>query len=56
MLRRFGFLLSICGLMFGVVPMMKVLEQPDFVTFAIGAGFTLLGIFVGIESVDKQNK
>ncbi len=56
MLRRFGFLLSICGLMFGVTPLMRVLEQPDFLTFAIGAGFTLVGIFVGIESVAKQIK
>ena len=54
MLRRFGFVTSLCGLAFVVVPMMRVLPQPDFVTFAVGAGLLLVGVFVAIESAARK--
>lgn len=53
MQRRMGFVLSICGMMFVVMPMATVLRQPDFVVFTIGSAFVLLGIFFAMESVAK---
>ncbi len=54
MLRRFGFVTSMCGLAFVIMPMIRVLPRPDFVTFAVGAGLLVLGIFVAIESAARQ--
>jgi hypothetical protein len=54
MQRRFGFLVSLCGIAFAVVPLSRVLPKPDFIACMAGFVFTLLGIFFTIESVAKQ--
>lgn len=51
--KRVAFVISVCGMMFVVLPMLTVLRQPDFVTFAIGAGLLLVGIFAAIEAASK---
>jgi len=53
--RRFGFLISVCGMMFAVMPLATVLRRPDFVTLTVGSGLFLLGVFVAIESVARKN-
>jgi hypothetical protein len=52
--RRFGFLLSACGLAFAVVPISMIMSKPDFIMCLAGFVFMLLGIFFTIESVAKQ--
>ncbi len=53
MQRRFGFLVSMTGLVFVIAPIVKVLERPDYLVFCIGAGLTIVGIFASIESLAK---
>lgn len=54
MQKRLGFILSVCGLVGIVLPLARVLAQPDFVVCVVGFSFLLLGIFFTIESVAKR--
>lgn len=54
MLKRFGFVTSMCGLAFMVMPMSRVLPRPDFITFLIGAALVILGIFAAVEAAGRQ--
>ena len=46
--------MSLCGMMFAVVPLSMVLPKPDFIVCLSGFVFSLLGIFFTIEEVAKQ--
>ncbi len=52
--RRLGFILSLCGMMFAVMPLSVVLPKPDFIVCLSGFVFSLLGIFFTIEAVAKK--
>ncbi|MCI0559971.1 MAG: hypothetical protein MN733_15890 [Nitrososphaera sp.] len=54
MQKRLGFVLSIVGLAFIVMPLARVMQQPEFVMSVAGFGFFLLGIYLAIESVEKK--
>ena len=54
--RRFGFVVSICGMVFVLLPLSTVLRQPDFVMCTIGVGFIVIGTFFAIESVARKKK
>lgn len=52
--RRLGFVLSLCGMMFAVIPLSMILPKPDFILCLSGFVFTLLGIFFTIEEVARR--
>ena len=52
--RRIGFVISVCGMGFALLPLARVLPQPDFVVCAVGVGFIILGVFVAIESLARR--
>ena len=52
--RRLGFILSLSGMTFAVIPLATILPKPDFIVCLAGFVFSLLGIFFTIESVAKQ--
>ena len=54
MQRRTGFIVSVIGLGFLLLPLSRVLPTTDFLVCAVGAGFVLIGIFFAIESVAKR--
>lgn len=51
--RRIGFIVSICGMVFVMLPLGGVLGKADFVTAAIGFAFVIIGIFFAIESLAR---
>jgi hypothetical protein len=52
--RRLAFGVSICGMVFVLVSLVTVLQQPEFVLCCVGLAFLLLGVFFAIESVAKS--
>ena len=50
MLRRLAFLVTMCGMVLVLFPLMTVLARRDFVSAAVGFGLVLIGIFAAIES------
>ena len=52
--RRIGFIVSVCGMAFVLVPFVQVLEQADFVACTVGFALVLVGIFFAIESVARH--
>ena len=52
--RRIGFIVSMCGMAFVLMPLATTLPQPDFVVCSVGFGFVIVGIFFAIESVARQ--
>ena len=52
--RRLGFVLSLCGMMFAVIPLSMILPKPDFILCLSGFVFSLLGIFFTIEEVARR--
>ena len=51
--RRLGFVVSLCGMTFVMLPLANVLHQTDFVTCTVGFAFVVIGVFFAIESVAK---
>lgn len=51
--RRIGFIVSICGMVFVMLPLGGVLGKADFVTAVIGFAFVIIGIFFAIESLAR---
>ena len=56
MQRKWGLVLSACGLPFAIMPLSSVLPQRDFVISVIGFGFVLVGIFFSIEALAKHQQ
>ena len=56
MIRRIGFIISVCGMGFVLLPLTRVLPQPDFFVCTIGVAFIIVGVFVAIESLAKPLK
>jgi len=54
--RRIGFVISVCGMAFLLLPLARVLPPPDFLVCAVGVGFIVLGTFVAIESIARPLK
>ncbi|MBI3456712.1 MAG: hypothetical protein HY002_13120 [Candidatus Rokubacteria bacterium] len=54
MQRRIGFIVSISGVAFLLLPLSTLLPSPDFLVCAIGAAFIVIGVFFAIESVAKR--
>jgi len=52
--RRIGFVVSVCGMAFLIIPLSRVLPGPDFFTALIGASFLLAGIYLNIESLSRN--
>ena len=52
--RRIGFIVSVCGMVFVLLPLITVLEREDFVVCAIGFAFLVIGIFFAIETIAKK--
>ena len=53
-MRRLGFVISVCGMAFALMPLSTVLDTPDFAVATVGLALLVLGIFVAIESVAKR--
>ncbi len=54
MARRLGFVVSLCGMAFVLLPLSRLMERPDFVISTIGFTITILGIFFALESLAKK--
>ncbi len=52
--RRLGFVVSLIGMVFVVLPFATLLDQADFVMMTIGMAFVVVGAFFAIESVARQ--
>lgn len=46
--KRLGFVVSLCGMVFVLLPLAPLLRQPDFVVCTIGFAFVILGIFFAL--------
>jgi hypothetical protein len=54
--RRLGFVLSLIGMSFAVMPLAAILPKPDFIMLLGGLTFLLLGIFFTIETLVRDRK
>ena len=52
--RRLGFIVSMCGMVFVLLPLATTLQYRDLVVCSVGFGFVLMGVFFAIESVARQ--
>ena len=54
--RRFGFVVSLCGVVFVMLPLSTVFRQPEVVTAAVGFMLIIVGTFFAVESVARHKK
>jgi hypothetical protein len=54
MQRKWGLVLSACGLPLAVMPLQSVLAQSDFMMSVVGFGLIVIGIFFSIEALARQ--
>lgn len=52
--RRLGFVVSLCGMAFVLLPLSRLMERPDFVTATLGFALVIIGVFFALESVAKK--
>ena len=54
--RRLGFVLSLIGVTFAVMPLATILAKPDFIMVLAGLIFLLLGVFFTIETLVRDRR